>query len=105
MTSQHERTVGVALPPEQAEAAVYQALVRSGVQGVNGGRGVLRGSVPTSWWSWGESLTATVGFGPAGAVVTVHSISAMPTTLVDFGKNRKNVDRVLDALRGLAPVV
>ena len=105
MGKSYETTVGVALPPEQAEAALYAALVAAGVQGVNGGRGVLRGAYPTTWASWGEVVQATTGHGPQGAVVGVRSECAMSTTLVDWGKNRKNVDRILAALAERAPVV
>ena len=100
--------IEVSLPPEQAEAALYQAFLRGGVQGGVGGGGGVDGTVATSWASWGENVSATIGYGPRGpqsAVVQLRSESAMPTTLVDFGKNRKNLDKVVEAMRTLAPVV
>lgn len=100
MAHSYTQTVEVALAPQQAEAAVYQALVATGVQGVRGGGGFLRGVTSVGWSSWGEDVTATVGFGPRGAVVTLTSTCSMPTQLVDFGKNGKNVTKVVEALRG-----
>lgn len=108
MASSSTVVIEVSLPPAQAEAAVYQAFLRAGLKDVAGGGGVMNGTVGTSWASWGENVTATIGFGPRGAesaVVQLRSASAMPTTLVDFGKNRKNLDKVVEAMRTLAPVV
>lgn len=105
MAGSSTMTVEVALPPEQAEAAVYQAFLQAGLESVAGGGGVMRGSVGMSWASWGEQVSATIGHGPQGAVVQLHSQSALPTTLIDFGRNRKNLEKVVEAMRGLAPVV
>lgn len=105
MASSSTSTVEVRLPPEQAEAAVYEAFRRAGLDGIAGGGGVMRGTVGTSWLSWGETVSATIGHGPHGAVVQVRSESTLPTTLVDWGKNRKNVEGVVNHLRGLVPVV
>lgn len=105
MTASSTSTFEMALPPEQAEAAVYEAFCRAGLQGVAGGGGVLRGSAPLSWLGWGEVVTATIGHGPRGALVRLHSESSLPTTLLDWGKNRRNVEGVLAHLRSLAPVV
>ena len=100
MAHSFTQTVEVALVPQQAEAAVYQALVATGVTNVHGGGGLLRGATSIGWSSWGEDITATVGFGPRGAVVTLTSTCSLPTQLVDFGKNGKNVTKVVEALRG-----
>lgn len=95
-------TIEVALAPQQAEAAVYQALVATGITNARGGGGMLRGSTSLGWRSWGEDVTAAVGFGPRGSVVTLTSTCSMPTQLVDFGKNRENVTKVVEVLRGAA---
>lgn len=105
MAASSSLTIEVAQTPHEAEAAVYQAFCASGLQSVAGGGGVMRGSVPTSWASWGENVTATIGHGPRGAVVALRSECAFALTLVDWGKNRKNLDRVVTELRALAPVV
>ncbi len=105
MAGSSTTTIEVALPPEQAEAAVYQAFVQAGLESVSGGGGVMRGSVGMSLASWGEQVTATIGHGPHGAVVQLHSASALSTTLIDFGRNRKNLEKVVEAMRTMAPVV
>lgn len=102
MAHSFTQTIEVALAPQQAEAAVYQALVAAGVTGVRGGGGRLDGGTSLGWSSWGENVTAVVGFGPRGSVVTLTSTCSMPTQLMDFGKNQKNVTKVVEALRGAA---
>lgn len=100
MAHSFTQTIELALVPQQAEAAVYQALVATGVTGVRGGGGMLEGGTSVGWSSWGEKVTAVVGFGPRGSVVTLTSTCSMPTQIVDFGKNKKNVTTVVEALRG-----
>jgi hypothetical protein len=49
--------------------------------------------------SWGERFTVTAE--PAGAEstkVTVTSTSKLSTTLIDWGKNKRNVRKILDHL-------
>lgn len=105
MANSHQTSVEVALPPERAEAALYQAFLHAGLTSVSGGAGEMRGTVPTSMSSWGERVVATIAFGQHGATVRLRSESLLPTTLIDFGRNRKNVEKVLAALRPLAPLV
>lgn len=105
MAASYRTTIEVAAPPQQVEGAVYQAFASAGLTSVRGGGGTMYGSVPFGWRSWGENVSATIGFGPRGAVVTLHSECAMPTQLLDWGKNRKNIERVVEALRTVAPVL
>ena len=105
MAASHMITIEVAVPPEQAEAALYQAFVSAGLGGVGGGAGRMRGKTPMSLMSWGENVEAWISHGPRGASVRLRSECAFPTQVIDWGKNRKNVDRIFEALRLLAPVV
>ena len=105
MAAKHRATVEVAGHPQAVEQAVYHALVAAGLTSVRGGGGVMYGSVPLGWRSWGENVTAVVGFGPAGSLVTLESECAMPTQFFDWGKNRTNVERIVDQLRAVAPVL
>jgi len=38
-------------------------------------------------------------------VVRLRSECALPTQVIDWGKNRQNVERIVEALRPLAPVL
>ena len=105
MAASHTMTVEVALAPQQAEAAVYQAFLAAGLSWVAGGNGFMQGKVSAGMRSWGENVQATIGYGPRGAVVTLRSECALPTQVIDWGKNRQNVERIVEALRPLAPVL
>ena len=65
----------------------------------------MQGKVSAGMRSWGENVQATIGYGPRGAVATLRSECLMPTQLFDMGKNRKNLERIVEALRPLAPVL
>ena len=51
--------------------------------------------------SFGERLTVDI---EAARTVVVQSISTLPTTLFDWGKNRENCERVAVALKATEPV-
>lgn len=54
-----------------------------------------------SLWSWGERVTCTIASAHGGFVVRVESKSLIPTTLIDYGVNRRNVERVVRVLENL----
>ena len=108
MARNHTLTIEVALAPQQAEAAVYQAFLAAGLLDVAGGGGAMHGKFAAGMSSWGEKVQATIGFGPNGSLVTLYSECLLPTQLFDMGKNRKNrknLERIVEVLRPLAPVV
>lgn len=105
MAASHTVVIDVALPPPEAEAAVYQAFLNAGLSSVSGGWGRMRGSMPMSWASWGERVQAWISHGPYGAVVQLRSECVLPTQIIDWGRNRNNLERLTGALRSLVPVV
>lgn len=105
MAASHTTTVEIALVPQQAEAAVYQAFLAAGLSRVVGGNGFMQGKVSMGMRSWGENVLATIRYGPRGAVLTLRSECALPTQVIDWGKNRQNVELIVEALRPLAPVL
>ncbi len=105
MAANHMINIEVALAPEQAEAAVYQAFCNAGIKAVKWGGGYLRGITKTGWRSWGENVEAWISQGPEGAAIQLRSECSLPTQVIDWGKNRKNVERIVGALRQLVPVV
>lgn len=52
-------------------------------------------SVGASFTSWGEKITICF-FDPlnGGTRIIVNSTSSLPTTLIDYGKNRQNADAI-----------
>ncbi len=45
-----------------------------------------------SWASWGEDIQVTLLWAPNGTQVNIHSECTMPTQIIDFNSNKKNVD-------------
>ncbi len=52
-----------------------------------------------TWRSFGERVTVQLTGDPAAPVAEVSSQPVVPTTLIDYGKGRRNVHRVVAALR------
>ena len=49
--------------------------------------------------SWGEKITVKlVPTGPAQTMVTINSRCALPTQIVDWGKNKSNVEKLFQYL-------
>jgi hypothetical protein len=52
-----------------------------------------------SWASWGERVTIRLeGLPEGGTLVDIHSRPRLSTTLIDYGKNQRNVDRLRQIL-------
>ena len=63
---------------------------------------VLKSDV--SLWSWGETVTIQCLFlDPNHTRIHISSVPALATTLIDWGKGQKNINRVLDALQRVLP--
>lgn len=56
---------------------------------------MLTGRVKISWRSWGEELTVRVDPGPDGTHVFVRSECEAPFQIIDWGKNRANVQLII----------
>ena len=55
--------------------------------------------------SWGEKITVTVTAVDSGVCVDVLSECALPTQIIDWGKNQKNVEAVFGFLDANAPTL
>ncbi len=58
----------------------------------------LEVAVGMSFKSWGEVVRVTATAQGEGTVLRIESRSRFPMTLVDWGKNRRNVEMVLAGL-------
>ena len=54
--------------------------------------------VRVSLSSWGEKITLTITSTPEGTLVNVHSLCLFPFQVMDWGKNRRNTDRLLSGI-------
>jgi carbon monoxide dehydrogenase subunit G len=86
----------VPLPPEQALARCRAALERMRVNGlkVDPASATVRGRGRMTWASFGEQVECRVHPAGRGSRVEIRSRPTVPTTLVDYGKNRQNVEKV-----------
>lgn len=84
-----------------ADAAAV--LGRARVTTVDEATGTVELSVPASWRSWGERVRIVAGRPDATGTtsVTVESRPVLSWTIVDYGRNAGNADRVANWLRGL----
>lgn len=105
MANKYSTTLTFNVSPDAVLAAAADVLQRDfRVRASSGPRGVS-GSTGMSLGSWGENLTVSVNdAGPQGTSVTVRSASVMPLQFIDYGKNRRNVEKLAGQLSGrLAP--
>lgn len=96
-----EQRITVPLPPEQVAPLVQQALATvPKANGIYLNPPTITASTGIGAFSWGEKLLVHLSRVPDGTEVMVRSECAFPLQLVDYGKNRKNVEQILRALPG-----
>lgn len=89
--------VAVALPRDEAIAlcrAAVERVPRARNVKVDAAAGTLSATVAMTWASFGEQIECRATEANGGTVVFIRSRPSVPTTLVDYGKNRQNVDRI-----------
>lgn len=65
---------------------------------------VIEAKAGTSIFSWGENVTvAASDYGPSQTEVTIRSVSSFKLTLIDYGKNKGNVEQLANRLRERLP--
>jgi hypothetical protein len=72
--------------------------IGAGIRKRDPAAGRLEAIFPMSWRSWGEKVGVDLLGVDGDTLVQIKSRSALPTTLVDWGKNAENVRRFLGAL-------
>jgi hypothetical protein len=99
---QHDRTVPFRYPYGVVLDAFAQALPPAGfrVSTVDPGRGMVFAVRGTSAWSWGENVTVQLGQPAPDQPTEARIHSALAFGLVDWGRNRKNIDLILTAVTG-----
>ena len=102
MANKYERQVELAVSPDEALHRLYTAF--GAIKGAGPARvhgAWVTANVGTSMASWGETVEGVVQPGPDRCLLTVRSKSAF--ALVDWGKNKKNVEAVITALNQQPP--
>jgi hypothetical protein len=90
------------MTPDRARTLLVGAFVSIGasVKFEDPERGLLVAKVSPSIFSWGEECQASILANGSACQITVNSRSSLSTTLVDWGKNNRNVRRVFEYIRG-----
>jgi hypothetical protein len=86
---------------DQLIQASQEAAQRSGfkIRQADPATGRLEARAGFSFWSYGENISVQAGDG----TVDVRSECLFPTQLVDWGKNKRNVNRFFGNLAALLP--
>lgn len=72
---------------------------RTSIKHADGAAGVIEGRIGVTWRSWGERLTVRVqGHAEDQSEIEIVSEPRLTTTIVDYGKNQRNVDEFLRAM-------
>jgi hypothetical protein len=97
MTAKFERTKSYDLPKHDLLLLAESALISCGfkIKNIDRGQGIIDAKSRLNIWSWTEEIVIEVH--ESGSIY-MESRCYIPTQVVDWGKNRKNVERFFDAL-------
>lgn len=89
----------VPAPPDQVAQRVCQVVAAlPKAAGVTLNPPYVTASIGTGLWSWGEKILVQLSEVPGGAAVRIRSECVFPLQLVDYGKNRRNVEQIVAGL-------
>lgn len=66
---------------------------------LDSGPGQVSALISISVTSWGEQVTVSVSEASEGTVIDIHSKSRFPLQVIDWGRNKRNVERVAEGLQ------
>jgi DnaJ-domain-containing protein 1 len=105
MVPHSQRILKVNLPFEQTMALIQQALetthARINQIEIRERRGVALAAKGFSFWSWGEKIMILVEANGTQTIVRLLSKSAQVKVRRDWGKNRRNLDGIEQAMQRL----
>ncbi len=90
----HSTEYRSSLPASVLESAVIEAFEGMGIS-IERAFGRYEGRMPFNFWSFGEILSVTIG--PDGQL-QITSKCVMPTQCFDWGKNRRNVEKLVELI-------
>jgi hypothetical protein len=100
MAKSYEREITMPEPAVDVFFRLQQAL--HGTRGIRDVQIIGDGALAARWgmtfWSWGEIMTCRVWQTGEQSVVHVRSECTLRTIVVDWGKNRRNVETILHKL-------
>ncbi len=102
MATRHHQQLRLPYPYPVVLDAFTRVLPQIGfrVSTVDPARGMVFAARPTSLWSWGENVTIQVGQVAPTEPSEARVDSALAFGLVDWGRNRRNVEKIVAEIDG-----
>lgn len=95
MANKHIRTITLQEPAPQFMRRAAEAMRRLGWEVLRAEDSFVEGNLGMTIWSWGEDISIRQ---VSQDQVEVASRSKLVTQIIDFGRNRKNVEKLLAAI-------
>lgn len=95
MANKHIRVIQLQEPAQHFFQRAAEAMRRMGWNVFRVEPQFLEGSVSMSFWSWGEDIQMRQ---VAEDQVELVSKCKLVTQVIDFGRNRKNIDKILNMM-------
>jgi hypothetical protein len=100
MTARKETQIIIKLPPESAFRMAEEILLLIGAKIKSKASGTISARKRMSILSWGEDITIAISpTSTDSSVLDIKSESALKTTLLDYGANAGNVDKIVKAFQ------
>lgn len=93
MRATYNKSVRVVKPKEKLIDALSDFLVKNDYKIIKQSSDSLEVSVSANFLSWGELVTVSF---ITDEVINIKSQCKLPTQVFDWGKNRKNVNKIAD---------
>lgn len=101
MPHSYTQSTQLNLPLSQAKLMAEEALVAAAFRNTRWttGQTILEAECATTIWSWGETIEVWFTEIDSGTEVFIRSKCRLATQFVDWGKNKKNTNRFMSALK------
>lgn len=93
MRATYNKSIRVVKPKEKLIDALSDFLVKNDYKIIKQSSDSLEVSVSANFLSWGELVTVSF---ITDEVINIKSQCKLPTQVFDWGKNRKNVNKIAD---------
>lgn len=86
-----------------SQNTLTSALEQCGFRVQHAGETSIRARATLNLWSFGETIDVLIGSFGTDTIVDITSSCVLPTQILDWGKNRKNVRRLFDQIMRCSP--
>ena len=103
MPNSYSQTLQTNLSLSQVKPIAEEAIIAAGFRNSHWttNKNILQAECPTTIWSWGEKIEVSFTTFESGTEISVRSKCRLPTQFLDWGKNKRNTDNFISALKRL----